>query len=1038
MAPFSKPETVLKQAEGLVSVGQTHAALQSLTEMFSSKRFRSTPLTSLEPIMHRFIELCVEMRKGRPAKEGLMQYKNIAQNTNVQSIEAVITRFVQLADSKVREAQEKAAVKSAVDVDDLEASETPESILLGAVSGDQSKDRTDRALVTPWLKFLWESYRTSLETLKNNTRLEAIYQQIAQQAFKFCLKHQRKVEFRRLCETLRLHLSNVAKYSHQQHSINLSDPDTLQHHLDTRFAQLNTSVELELWQEAFRSVEDVHNLLNMAKKAPRPAMMANYYEKLTKIFLMSGNALYHAAAWSRYYAIILSIGGKSEEELGRLAGQVLVSALAVPVGLHTEEPDELKGKNARLTALLGLTRMPSRSGLLKDALSRDVLKLSPESVKSLYNILEVTFDPLTLCSSIAPLLQTLSADASYSPYLTLLQRALLSRLLSQLSQVYSTIKIDNLLALVAPLKEAGIEGAYEEEQIEAYIMGCARRGELNIRVDHKDGSITFVDDAFVSADELQQPTASTSTSTARGESSIQPSVAELVRTRLSKVATCLHNSLHKIEESPEALSPEEQAEKFKALVVAVESERKALQLKRAIVARRRELLSELSVRKEKEASSRRAELSRREKEEEARRVREDLRKREQERTKKEIESIRIDEAKKYAQSLVDKGILKPNDVDKLESIDTEGLITIQVAQLEKEKKELSERLRIIAKRIDHTERAYRKEEQPLIAQDYERQQATDKETVEAIQRARLEAAGKAHQDDLATKARLSRMMGDYQSRRQEIIAKKGEEFARKKEAAKVKIEEEKKKRRNAVAKAREEERRRVEREEKEKAEKEAEERRIAEERRAEEERLREEEEAKAAAEEEAKRRAAEEVEQRRKQRELERQEAADKAKLQLQREEEAEAHRRQRAAEKAAPARAPLAAPTALRATKDEPSVWRRGTPVSNNNSTPPTPTRVGAVATPPPRAESPSPAVAPARFGRGGAAAPAGGGWRAREAKNAGGAASAVPPQVNAPPARVGSPAPPVNGEQAKEGDDGFQTVRGGGVWRARRGGRT
>ena len=105
-----------------------------------------------------------------------MQYKNIAQNTSVQSIESVITKFVQLADAKVLEAQEKAAVKSAVDIDDLEASETPESILLGAVSGDQSKDRTDRALVTPWLKFLWESYRTSLETLKNNARLETIYQ----------------------------------------------------------------------------------------------------------------------------------------------------------------------------------------------------------------------------------------------------------------------------------------------------------------------------------------------------------------------------------------------------------------------------------------------------------------------------------------------------------------------------------------------------------------------------------------------------------------------------------------------------------------------------------------------------------------------------------------------------------------------------------------------------------------------------------------------------------------------------------------------
>ncbi|KAF8962918.1 hypothetical protein BDZ97DRAFT_1905090 [Flammula alnicola] len=901
MAPFSKPETVLKQAEGLVSVGQTHAALQSLTEMFSSKRFRSTPLTSLEPIMHRFIELCVDMRKGRTAKEGLMQYKNIAQNTSVQSIESVITKFVQLADAKVREAQEKAAVKSAVDIDDLEASETPESILLGAVSGDQSKDRTDRALVTPWLKFLWESYRTSLETLKNNARLEVIYQQIAQQAFKFCLKHQRKVEFRRLCETLRLHLSN-----------------------------LNTSVELELWQEAFRSVEDVHNLLTMAKKAPRPAMMANYYEKLTKIFLMSGNALYHAAAWSRYYAVVISIGGKSDEELSRLAAQVLVSALAVPVGLHTEEPDELKGKNARLTALLGLTRMPTRSGLLKDALSRDVLKLSPQTIKSLYNILEVTFDPLTLCASIAPLLQTLSSDEAYSPYLTLLQRALLSRLLSQLSQVYSTIKITNLLAL---------------EQVEAYIMGCARRGELNVRVDHKDGSITFVDDPFMSNDD-QPSTSTASTSSLSREASIQPSTADLVRTRLSKVAVCLHESLTK----------------FKTLIAAVESERKALQLRRAL-------------------------HSRREKEEESKRAKEELRRKEQERTKKEIESIRIDEAKKYAQSLVDKGILKPNDVDKLETYDTEGLITIQVAQLEKEKKELQE-----------LERSYRKEERPLLAQDYEIQQKTDKETFEEIQKARLQAAREAHQEDLHAKSRLSRMFQDYQVRRADIMAKKSIEFAKKTEAATRKIQEEKEKRRKAVLKQREEERIRLEKEEEIQRKKEEEE--------AGRKQLKRKEEAEAAARREA--------------REKERQEALEKARLQAQREEEAEARRQARAAEKAAAARKPLVAPP--------PSLSLRSTPV---NSVPATPTRAAAT----------RPCAPRARAGRGKyrpGALSGGGGWRAREeaAKAAGAAGGGAAPAA-AIPSRLAAPLK----EEPKKDDDGFQTVSsnrggaGGGVWKPRRG---
>ena len=97
-------------------------------------------------------------------------------------------------------------------------------------------------------------------------------------------------------------------------------------------------------------------------------MMANYYEKLTRIFLTSGNALFHAAAWARYYSVVRSTGAKSEEELSRLAGQVLISALAVPVG-HASEDDAVKGRTARLTALLGLTKTPTRTGLLKEAVS---------------------------------------------------------------------------------------------------------------------------------------------------------------------------------------------------------------------------------------------------------------------------------------------------------------------------------------------------------------------------------------------------------------------------------------------------------------------------------------------------------------------------------------------------------------------------------------------------------------------------------------------------------------------------------------------
>ncbi|KAH9987062.1 hypothetical protein BJV77DRAFT_1027293 [Russula vinacea] len=937
MAPMTKPETILKQAEALPH----------------------NPLASLEPIMIRFVELCVEMRKGRIAKEGLMQYKNTAQNTSVGSIEVVIQKFVSLADVKLQEAQEKAekaAADAAADVDDLEATETPESILLGAVSGDQSRDRTDRALVTPWLKFLWESYRTALETLKNNARLQVIYHQIAQQAFQFCLKHQRKVEFRRLCETLRLHLSNVAKYAHQPHAINLQDPDTLQHYLDARFAQLNTSVELELWQEAFRSVEDVHNLLIMAKKAPRPAMMANYYEKLTKIFLMSGNALYHAAAWGRFYGVTTTIGGRSDEEFSRLAGQVLVSALAVPVNQKAEEfVEEVKGRTGRLTSLLGLSKTPTRTGLLKDALSRNVLKLASENVRSLYTILEVTFDPLTLCTNVAPLFRALSGDASYAPYLPLLQRALLSRLISQLAQVYSSITIENLLALLQPLRDALADGGdstiYKPEQIEAYIMRGTHAGELNVRIDHASGTLQFVDDPFAGSDDQQ-------TSPSSHGIVVQPSAGSL-----------------------------DQRARVAALITAADAERKALQLRRAIVARRRELLSELAARKEKEEQSRRSEESRQVKHDEARRAFEDARRREIERARAEIQQRRNEEARQLAQSLRERGNLKV-DIDDVENLNTDNLMRLQVEQLEKEKKERESRLRVIAKRIDHTERAYRQEERPLLAKDYELQQASDRATFEQIQKGRVDAARLAHKRDLETKKRLSRILPEFEARKTIILEKRSAEYERKQAVAKAKIEEEKAKRRAVVLEAREEER--IRQEAAESAHREAEELKR---------KKKEEEEREHAAAEAAKREEEARIVHMREERERQRAADLERIKQQQQREEEAARRAEERR-------RQPPAATTAVA----QDGVWRRsGAPSA------PAPVRT------PPRSESPVCRAhrgryfprRRARYFR----------WRLRE-------------QAKNTSAATGSPAPssgtPEELRRAENREDGFQAAKN--VWKPSR----
>lgn len=51
--------------------------------------------------------------------------------------------------------------------------------------------------------------------------------------------------------------------------------------------------ELSLWQEAFRSVEDIQGLAALGKKAPKPQLMAMYYAKLTRIFTVSDSHVYN-------------------------------------------------------------------------------------------------------------------------------------------------------------------------------------------------------------------------------------------------------------------------------------------------------------------------------------------------------------------------------------------------------------------------------------------------------------------------------------------------------------------------------------------------------------------------------------------------------------------------------------------------------------------------------------------------------------------------------------------------------------------------
>lgn len=97
------------------------------------------------------------------------------------------------------------------------------------------------------MRQVWALHCFSCASVQPVCALYAV-QMTAHRAFAFCLQHKRTNEFRRLCEILRNHLANLNKYRDQRDRPDLSQPESLQLYLDTRFEQLKVATELELWQ----------------------------------------------------------------------------------------------------------------------------------------------------------------------------------------------------------------------------------------------------------------------------------------------------------------------------------------------------------------------------------------------------------------------------------------------------------------------------------------------------------------------------------------------------------------------------------------------------------------------------------------------------------------------------------------------------------------------------------------------------------------------------------------------------------------------
>lgn len=554
---------------------------------------------------------------------------------------------------------------------------------------------------------------------------------------------------------------------------------------------------------------------------------------------------------------------------------------------------------------------------LPPQLKRGILKSVSPELRNLYNIIEVDFHPLHITSKLEPIFASLRSNAETARYIEPLKNVVLSRLFQQLAQVYDSVKLVRVVKLATfkdDLEEAG--ALTTKARIEKFITDACRRGEMSVRLDHSEGIIEFEDKTFELAEnDAEAGVASNSTSI----DVLQPTPSTLLRTHLTRLAQALYVSLETINPATSALAvTKAQAEAaLKAMAANLAADREAVLARRLIFEQRKYKAEAEQLKKDKEAEAARIAARQLQAANEAKRVEQEAKARQLEIIRKNNEAIKAEEARKLADKLKSAGALKVAQKD-IENLDTAALMKIQVEQMEKERRDMAEKLRIIGKRIDHTERAFRKEEIPLLHKDYDLQQKRDQAIHEASRAERIEQLRAAHALDLKIKHRLAVIMPDYEDFRARKIAAAGDDYQNKLNASKVKIEEEKAKRKAEVERKRAEicERRAREEEERRQAEEEERRAREEEERRAEEERAaREAEEARAA---EEKRKAEEEAEKRRAANLEARMKADEQFRKQREREEEIERKLAEKEAAKRAQREYRVASPVCFRSDRPD------------------------------------------------------------------------------------------------------------------------
>jgi translation initiation factor 3 subunit A len=186
------------------------------------------------------------------------------------------------------------------------------------------------------MRIVWDGYKSIIETVKINQRLEDFYIETLQILFNFAEKYNRKHEFKRYCDTIRTGLQHIFKTKSERTEmqkaiyIDIENTEVNERNVIVRLEQFEVATKLGLWQESFQVLEDINSLMKARKGTVKKSTIARYYFNLSKLFKKSNYWNYHAFTYFNYYETYRRNPNLKHEDINNMTDELLLSVMCIP------------------------------------------------------------------------------------------------------------------------------------------------------------------------------------------------------------------------------------------------------------------------------------------------------------------------------------------------------------------------------------------------------------------------------------------------------------------------------------------------------------------------------------------------------------------------------------------------------------------------------------------------------------------------------------------------------------------------------------